>query len=55
MIHQILTETGNKHPFVDEEKELFTRALRIFYEAGIEKYKRKRENRKRKQNLQSEI
>ena len=46
MIHQILAESGSKHPFVVKEKELFTRALRIFNEAGIGKYFEPRDKKK---------
>ena len=38
MIHQYLNESASRHPFVLEEQELYTRALRIFNEAGLEKY-----------------
>ena len=57
MIHQILAESGSEHPFVVEEKELFTRALRIFNEAGIEKYfepRDKKEEEERKHEKETE-
>ena len=38
MIHQYLNESASRHPFVLEEQELYTRALRIFNEAGLQKY-----------------
>ena len=38
MIHQYLNESASRHPFVLEEQELFTRALRLFNEAGLEQY-----------------
>ena len=38
MIHQYLSESESKHPFVVEEKKLFARAKTLFDEAGIDKY-----------------
>ena len=51
MIHQYLNESASRHPFVLEEQELYTRALRLFNEAGLEKYfepKDKKEMEERK-------
>ena len=38
MIHQYLSESESKHPFVMEEKKLFARAKTLFDKAGIDKY-----------------
>ena len=38
MVYQYLNESRSNNPFVVEEKRLFNRALRVFTEAGIEKY-----------------
>ena len=51
MVHQYLNESRSNHPFVVEERRLFTRALRVFTEAGIERYfepvdRKEREERK---------
>ena len=54
MIHQILAESGSEHPFVIKEKELFTRALRIFNKAGIEKYFEPRDKKGEKKKTQKE-
>ena len=51
MVYQYLNESRSNNPFVVEEKRLFNRALRVFTEAGIEKYfepvnRKERETRK---------
>ena len=37
-IYELLDEGETKHPFLLEEQRLYTRALRIFNEAGLQKY-----------------
>ena len=37
-IYELLDEGETKHPFLLEEQRLYTRALRIFNEAGLQRY-----------------
>ena len=60
MIHQLLNESMSKNPFVVEERILFNRSLRIFNEAGIEKYfeprdRKEAEERKHEKETQPQV